>query len=430
MTIPQLETDLRAKQAQIKDLMERTMRACADHVVAAATATTPEVRGREMTAEEKAAITSLLDEGKAIRAKIDRLRGDESMLEAINGLTGGLALAPPLTGGRADRRSLGQQFVTDPAYRAVIAAGRHRIGGSWTSPSVEGAGFFDLRATTLGEGAGAGGAALVPPDLQPGIVALGHPRVVVADLIAPGTTDSNIVSYMKETTFTNAAAPVAEGANKPESTLVFALATAPVRKLAHWIPVTEELLEDSAQTQSVVDARLRLGLALAEEDQLLNGTGVAPALLGFNALPGLAADVVRTDPQTNADAIFVQMTAIATNALIMPDGTVMNPANWATIQLSKTSQGAYLGSGPFAAPQVPMLWGVPVAVTPAQVLGTALTGGFRSAAQLFRRGGIRIEASNSHASFFIQNLVAIRGEERLALAVYREAAFGQITTLT
>jgi len=429
MTIQQLETDLRAKQAAIKALIERTMRAAADHVVQAATATTPEVRGREMTAEEKSAIEALLDEGRGIRAKIDRMRGDESMLAAIDGLTGGLALTPPAAASQATRRSLGAQFINDPAFRAFIASGRHRIGGSWTSPSVESVGFFNLHATTMTTDPASGGA-LVVPDLQDFIVPLGMRRLVVADLIAPGTTDSNVVQYMKEKTFTNAAAPVAEGGTKPESVLTFELASAPVRKLAHWIPVTEELLEDSAQTSSVIDARLRLGLALAEEDQLLNGTGVAPALLGFNTLPGLQPDVVRTDPQTNADAVFVQMTKIATTALMMPDGTVMNPTNWAAIQLSKNSQGNYIGSGPFAAPQVPTLWGVPVAVTPAQALGIAITGAFRSASQLFRRGGVRIEASNSHANFFIQNLVAIRGEERIALAVYREGAFGQVTTLT
>jgi hypothetical protein len=47
----------------------------------------------------------------------------------------------------------------------------------------------------------------------------------------------------------------------------------------------------------------------------------------------------------------------------------------------------------------------------------------------WRTTGIRVEASNSHASFFINNLVAIRAEERLALAVYREAAFGLVTGL-
>jgi HK97 family phage major capsid protein len=61
--------------------------------------------------------------------------------------------------------------------------------------------------------------------------------------------------------------------------------------------------------------------------------------------------------------------------------------------------------------------------------GTALVGAFKTAAQIFRKGGVRVEASNSHADFFVKNLVAIRAEERLALAVYRPAAFGEVTGL-
>jgi HK97 family phage major capsid protein len=123
------------------------------------------------------------------------------------------------------------------------------------------------------------------------------------------------------------------------------------------------------------------------------------------------------------------MTKIATTVFVTPDAFVINPANWQTIQLTKNAAGNYLGNGPWAPAQQPMLWGIPGAVTPSIVANTALVGGFRSSAQIFRRGGVRVEATNSHASFFINNLVAIRAEERLALAVYREAAFGKVTGL-
>jgi HK97 family phage major capsid protein len=61
----------------------------------------------------------------------------------------------------------------------------------------------------------------------------------MADLFASGVTESNAVTYMKETTFTNAAAPVAEAGTKPESTLIFDAVSDPVQKIAHWLPVTE-----------------------------------------------------------------------------------------------------------------------------------------------------------------------------------------------
>lgn len=425
MNILQLESELAAKKAAAKALLEKTMRACAEQP---ATATAAAVPGRNMTDDERGAINAILNEGKEIKARIDRAQGDAVMQAEIDRLTGGVAVPAPGTPGpivtptgRTAQTSLGAQFVADEAYRRFIQRGGHRGSSAWTSPAV------DLTATTLDTTSGSGGP-LILPDNRPGIIPLLFKRLVIADLIAPGTTDSNVIAYMKEKTFTNAAAPVAQAGTKPESTLVFEAATSKVEKIAHWIPVTDEMLEDFAQTESIIDSRLRLGLELTEEDQLLNGGGTSPALLGLMNLLGLAAAQARgTD--SNMDAVMKQITAISINALVMPDGVVMNPANWMSVQLAKNANGNYMGSGPWAGPQVPVLWGLPVAVTPSIAAGTALVGGFRSSAQIFRKGGVRVEASNSHASFFINNLVAIRAEERLALAVYREPAFGKVTGL-
>jgi HK97 family phage major capsid protein len=326
-------------------------------------------------------------------------------------------------------KSLGQQFVESEAMDYLTQT-KGRRGGSWSSPNVE---LTDpgLQAATLTSDAASGGD-LIIPDYRPGIVPLLFKRLVVADLIASGTTDSNLISYMKETTFTNAAAPVAEGGTKPESTLIFDAVTDAVQKIAHWLPVTEEMLEDVAQIRAYIDARLRLGVELTEEDQLLNGSGTAPAIRGILNRTGLATAVARgTD--TNVDAIFKQIWAIFTTAFIMPDGVVLNPANWQTIALSKDANGQYYGGGPFVPAAMQTLWGLPAVKTPTIASGTALVGAFRQAAQVFRKGfrkgGMRVEASNSHSDYFVKNLVAIRAEERLALAVYRPGAFGTVTGL-
>jgi HK97 family phage major capsid protein len=421
MTITQLEANLRTKQAAAKDLLEKTMRACQEHVVKPATATAPAETGRAMTDDEKAAIQALLDDAKQIKTRIEHAQGDATMSAEIARLTDGMTgQATPAQSGHETRASIGEQFVSDPRYREWIKAGLHKRAGS-LSPGVE------LHAAVLDTSSGSGGS-LILPDNRPGLVELLFRRLVVADLIASGTTDSNSIAFMKETTFTNAAAAVAEAGLKPESTLIFEAATSAVRKIAHWIPVTEEMLEDFSQTRSIIDARLTLGLDLVEEDELLNGSGVAPHILGLMTLPGLTPAHARGGDST-MDAMFKQMTTIATTTFVMPDGFVINPANWQTVQLAKNAQGNYLGSGPWAPAQTPTLWGIRGAVTPAIVAGTALVGAFRTAAQIFRKGGVRVESSNSHASFFVNNLVAIRAEKRLALAVYREAAFGKVTGL-
>jgi HK97 family phage major capsid protein len=405
VTVEQLERSLDEKRTEASTLFESQVK-------------TAEKESRVRTEDEIKAVEKILEEGRALKSKVAAMKGDDAMRAEI----GRLAASPIVTPTPKPRLSMGQQFVQSEAYE-FFRKGLHRTQSAWRSPSTE------LFATILTEDPALGGK-LIIPDYRPGILPLLFPRLTIADLMSSGTTTSNLISYMVEKVFTNAAAAVAEAALKPESALTFDAAQDPVRKIAHWLPVSEEMLEDVAQIASYIDARLRLGVQIEEEDQLLNGDGVAPNILGLLHRVGLHADLPRVDPDTNADAILRQMMAIFTTSLLQPDGIVMNPLNWTSTVLMKTTQGAYLAGGPFANLPAPVLWGVPVAITPATAAGIAVTGAFKLGSQVFRHGGIRVEASNSHVDFFIKNLVAIRAEERLALAVYRPGAFGTVSLLT
>jgi HK97 family phage major capsid protein len=425
MTIAQLEADLAAKQTAF-----RTRFDALGHLA--------EAENRESTDAERAELQALLDDAKKIKGRIDHAKGDRALAAEMEAMFPTSATQPAPSGRvrlatTTAGKSAGQLWTESEGFQ-FFKDGRHHAGGSaWRSPSIE-VPYASLLATTLTEDPASGGKLLVPQYL-PGIQSIQLKRLVVADLIASGTADSNTIIYMVETLFTNAAAPVAEGAAKPESALAFDQKTDPVSKIAHWLPVTEEMLEDVAAIRSYIDARLRLGVSLAEEDQLLNGNGTPPNMLGIMNRPGLATPIVRNTPvltpaETNADAILRQVTAIATTSFVYPDGIVLNPTNWFAIQVSKDANGNYLGGGPFSALPTTSLWGIPVAPTPSIVLGTALVGAYGTMAQFFRKGGVRVEASNSHQDFFIKNLVAIRAEERGALAVYRPGAFGKVTGLT
>lgn len=426
MNIDAMKRDLATKKAAATALLEQTSRACEAHEETDADGKVT-AKGRLMTAEERQAIQAKIDDANQLKARIERAEGDVNLTAEIERLTGEMKPSTPPPAARPAIATLGQQFVASEAGR-FFREKRHQGSRNWAAPIAE-LDMHGIRAATLSTDPASGGK-LVISDYRPGIVPLPSRRLSVRDLLAPGTTDSNSVTYMVETTFTNAAAPVAEGALKPESTLVFNQVTDLVQKIAHWLPVTEEMLEDVSQIASYIDARLRLGVELTEEDQLLNGNGTPPNLSGILDRVGLTAPHVRTDPETNIEAIFKQQMAIFNASFVMPDGHVVNPANWTTIALAKDTNGQYYGAGPFAGALAPTLWGLPVSITPSIVLGTSLTGAFKSQAQIFDKGGIRVEASNSHADFFIKNLVAIRAEERLALAVYRPAAFGTTTMLT
>lgn len=418
LNIPALERDLTKLQSEAKSLFEK-------HTKAA------DAEERELTAEERKEVQAVLDKAKPIKDKIDRAKADASMLAQIDAMVGQeterLSAIEAARGKKSPKaKSLGEQFVSSEQFQAFHKLGRNR-GTKWATGVVE------LHSELLDSDAGSPGSGgdLIVPDYRPGILPILFPRLVVADLLAPGNTDSNLIVYMQETFFENNADTVLEGAVKPESSLRFDQAEDRVHKIAHWLPVTEEMLEDVPQLRSYIDARLRLGVSIAEENKLLNGAASPAELTGILNRTGLrAAEIAGGSPDSpNADAVYRQMMGILNDAFVMPDGIVMNPTNWQTIQLMKDSSGAYMGGGPFNLPPVSRLWGLPVVQTPAITAGTALVGAFRSAAQIFRKGGIRVEASNSHDDYFIRNLVAIRAEERLALAVYRPGAFGTVTGL-
>jgi HK97 family phage major capsid protein len=385
---------------------------------AAAVMGAAETEGRELTEAERQAVDDHLAEARALKAKIGRVEQNDAVQAEIATLLAAGRLAPAAAVGR---KTLGRQWVESPAFE-FFRQGRHRGLGAWASDPVE------LVAATITEDPASGGALVMTQQL-PGIQSLPMAPPRVAALFAQGTTTSASITYLVEATEVNAAAAVAEGAAKPESTITFNSLTETVRKVATWIPVSEEMLADVDQIRAYLDARLMLFVAVKMDDQVLNGNGTAPNMRGILNTVGLSGPVAAGLNESNADAIFRALMTVAGASYLLPDGIVLNPADWASSALAKTTQGQYLGPGMFAALPTPSLWGIPVATTPSIVQGTGLVGAFAQGGQFWQRSGIVAQASNSHADYFIKNLVAIRAEQRALLTVYRPAAFAKVTAL-
>jgi len=390
------------------------------------------------TAEKKAVLDQVEPEIKTWTEEVqslERFEDTRKSMIATLGAEGGAA-DPADTDPQAKsepwrKKSLGQQFVEHANYKALIDGGVSSKTGKWTSGGIE-------LKTALTEGTsgspGPGNSLVATPTVLPGITDIRFQPLTVADLFPSGSTNSPLLRYLVETAVTNAAATVAELGLKPESAITFSKVDETLKKIATFLPVSDEMLEDFAQIQSYLDSRLELFVKLQEEVQLLRGDGTGTNLVGILNRAGLATSIAKgTSPSLSGDndmdAIYRQITAIRTTSFLEPETIVIDPLGWQNIVLAKDSQGRYLGQGPFMSVQTPMIWGKPVVPTTAMPASTALVGAFQKASQVFRKGGITVEASNSHADFFQRNETAIRAEERLLLAVYRPGAFGTVTNL-
>lgn len=259
------------------------------------------------------------------------------------------------------------------------------------------------------------------------VVPYANRRPMVADLIPTDPTNNTVIKWMEETTFDNQAAPVAQGGTKPQSTFTYTERTSLVEKIAHWVAVTEEQVDDVPTFQGLINRDLTLGLQLKEEDMLLNGNGSSPQIDGFLHKTGVQSRA-QSGTDDNQDTIYKAFTDIRFTGYAEPSGIVMNPANWQTIRLQRTTEGLYIFGDP-SVEGVDRLWGKPVIVTNAITSGTALVGDFNTYAHISRKMGIRVDVSDSHDTFFILNQLAVRAELRESLEIKRPNAFEKCTSL-
>ena len=309
-------------------------------------------------------------------------------------------------------KSLGQQFVDDKFEGIKSAGGRGRF-------SMEVKATINSATTNAAGSAGA----LVEPTRLAGIIAPPDQKLTIRDLLLQGQMDGNALQYVRETGFTNNAATVAELAKKPESDIKFDMVDTSAKVIAHYMKASRQILDDASQLRSYIDGRLRYGLKLIEERQLLNGDGTGQNLHGIipqataYAAPTGAATTLTTGLDTLRLAILQ-----AVLAEYPASGFVLNPVDWTNIEMLKDTSGQYLIGNPQGTTS-PTVWGLPVVQTQAIAQGKFLTGAFNLGAQIFDRWQSRVEISTENEDDFVKNLVTILCEERLALAVYRPESF-------
>ena len=256
---------------------------------------------------------------------------------------------------------------------------------------------------------------IVMPDQREGVVTTPQRRLRIRDLIPTVETDSGSVQYLEETGFTNNAAMVSEGDEKPQSELTYELKTVAVLTLAHFFKASNQVLSDISTMQQQIETRGIYGLALVEDSQLLNGSGLGNNLRGLRT----AAQAYAGGGGTKIDIIRRAITQLE-DADFNATGTVLNPADWEDMQLAKDADGNYIIGAPQGA-NPPTLWNRPVVVTSAIGSSTFLVGAFDQAALIYDRMQPRLDIGTTDDDF-VRNLIVLRFESRLAQAVIRPSA--------
>lgn len=240
-----------------------------------------------------------------------------------------------------------------------------------------------------------------------------RPNMGVRDLFAAETISGNALTYYVEQAAEGAFDVVAEGGKKPQLHLPSEAKTVALKKIAGFMKESDEIIDDAPWMASAINNRGIYMLAVKEEAELVTD------LAGTSGL----GTATKGGAKLSLEDIKKAKTQVMTATGFAADAIVINPADYDEIVLG--SMASHYTVNPWSAEE-PRLWGMAVCQSSAIAAGTAIVGAFRQGASVVSKGGIQVEMTNSDADDFEHNLVAIRIEERLALAVRRPAAFVKI----
>ena len=352
---------------------------------------------RTVSVETKSALEKLADQNASL---------DDKFLEIERRVAEGFEVAK-----QAATETAGEMLVKSDSFKAMVE-GRSKFARVEMKTAI-------VNATGQNQ-------PLVPSDRLVGIINNPNRILTIRDALPVGRTTSNLIEFTKENVYTNNAgpqydSPAFENVTKPESDITVTLATAAVVTLAHFIPLSRQVLEDSPQIESYVNGRLSFGLKLEEEDQLLNGNGTSGNISGLLNSGNFVAYSRAVTGDTKLDTLRRAITQ-AQLSEFMADTIVLNPADWEEIELLKATDNQYVWSNPVAMAG-PQIWGKAVIPTNSITAGTFLVGAMQMGAQVWDRQDANVQISYEDGDNFKKNMATLRAEERLALTVYRPAAF-------
>lgn len=383
--------------------------------------------GRDLTDAERTQLTEYDTEVKACDAIIEASKADDDMVARLKAASG--AVETPDEGADEDKpyraKSLGDHWAHHLQVKGIKNAKEIPPGVTVAAPEL----LMEKAATdTQATGGAAGAYGPLVTDTDTSFVMPKRERLVVADLLTPGTVGGSAIKYPVYGALEGGTGYVAEGGLKPQLHVADPTwVTDSLGEIAGWFKVTDDMAEDLPYMVSEINTTAVYDLQYKEEQAILFGNGTSPNLRGITQRSGIQTHDIGDD--TVADALFKAIGKVGTATTFTADGIVINPLDYQELRLNKDSNGQYYGGGYFQGQygnggvlENPPVWGLRTVVTPAIPAGQALVGAYKSA-KLFKKGGIRVESTNSNQDDFINDKITTRLRQREGLQVKYPAAF-------
>lgn len=378
--------------------------------------------GRDMTSEEVADVNKKFAEIDDLDAKIKAADESQRIASRIGDLAGAKGVKEL---GEDVATSLGEHFAKSVGAQGFAS---FKAGDRRTVAAPEFKAATDAQSTP-----GVFSPVLTQVDTN---IVRGFRRPTVSNLLGTGTLTGNAVTYFVENPLIDGGfATVPELGLKPQMHFNAPTAvTDSLKKIAAWWDTSDEMIEDVAFWVSEINNRGLYELSLFEEQQLLNGDGKGSNLNGMLNRSGVQTETVAASGDAPQDAILRAATKVQTATGLTADALIINPLDYQNLRLNKDGNGQYFGGGYFQGEYgnggilaTPNVWGLNTVVSVAVPKGTAVVGALKQATTVYRKGGVRVESTNSDEGKFKTNVVTTRIEERIALAVRVPSAIVKVT---
>lgn len=263
---------------------------------------------------------------------------------------------------------------------------------------------------------------VVVPDYKTDIIYEPDRPTHVRQFLPGGTTTSDVVRYIQETSLVDGTAMKAEGADAGNTTFDLTSKDAPVRTIAAFARVSNEMLDDVAGLTAYLSARLPKKIKVKEDEILLYGSD-SPTFSGITEVASAYVDDL-ADANVNRFDVLIKAIAQVRDGEYQANAIMVHPDDYFNLLLIKDSQGRYLMPDNFRlGSQVPTIAGVQIVPNTAVTTDKFLVGDFTLGAQVFDRQQSSIRFYEQDQDNAIKGVITVVASERLAMPVYRPTAF-------